>query len=141
MDGEDIFAYSRLRRRAYSTKTEIYQIPLLGSCLPSGSCTESVRADRKRKQKTENGSSHRAMGISCPLQFIHLASTQQVIFLPFLVQKNVKWGREGLSQGEVNLSGVDIGCLEPAEAVWSWFLHRAAPGKLSVAANQLAAST
>lgn len=136
VDGEDIFTYSRLRRRAYSSKTEIYQMPLLGSCLPSGSCTESVREDRKRKQKTESGSSHRAMGISnyCPLQFIHLASNQQVIFLPFQVQKNVKWDRAGLSQGEIFTS---MGWTLAVEAVWSWFFHRAAHGELPVAANQL----
>lgn len=47
------------------------------------------------------GSSHRAMAISdsCPLQLIHSASTQQVRFLPLLVQKNVKWGKAGLFQG------------------------------------------
>lgn len=28
VDGEDIFTYSRLRRRPYSSKTEIYQKPL-----------------------------------------------------------------------------------------------------------------
>lgn len=103
VDGEDVFTHSRLRRRAYSSKTEIYQVPLLGSCLPSGSCTESMKADRKRKQKTESGSFHRAMGIRdrCSQKFVHLPSTQQVKFLPFLVQNNVKWGRAGMSQGEI----------------------------------------
>lgn len=132
-DGEDIFPYSRLRR-AYSSKTEIYQIPLLGSCLPSGSCTESVRADRKRKQKTENGSSPRAIGIRdhCPLQFIHWAS--QISAISSSVKYKVGKDR-AVTRRDIRLSGVGIGCLEPVEAVWSWFFHCAAHGQLPVAVN------
>lgn len=100
--GKIYFAYPRLRRKAYSSKTE--GDPLLGSCLPSGSCTESVRADRKRKQKTESGSSHGPTGISIKLLpiavYLIAQYSTRCISAPSILEKR-HWGRAGLSQGEI----------------------------------------
>lgn len=138
MDVEDIFAYSRLRRRACSSKTEIYQIPLLGSCLPS-ECTESLRADRKRKPSLRRlrgeASTEPWVLDCCPPKYIHVASTQQISALSGSEKCKVGKGR-AVTRQDIHLSGADIGCLKRSEAVWSWFLHHAAYGELPVAGSE-----
>lgn len=102
VDGEDIFAYPRLRRKVYSSKTE--EDPLLGFCFPSGPCTETVRADRKTKQKTESRSSHGPTGISIKLlpTAVYLIAQYSARHISALsISEKRHWGRAGLPQGEI----------------------------------------